>query len=255
MKNKYLNYLNYLKKFLFDYLNKNKIENIIIGLSGGLDSALSLSILKDTIKNDNIFAYFIDIHSNKKDLSDAKKIADSLKIKLNIINLSETFNKMIKDFNVKNQNSKNNIKSRLRTLYLYSVANDNNGIVLGNSNYSELFLGYFTKFGDNACDLNLLGNLTKSEVIELSKLQTLPSWLLSKKPSAGLFDGQTDESDFGFSYNELDNFLNKKDKFNTLNDKIKNIHNNNLHKLKIVFPKKKIRNIRRKIWKQKRKLF
>lgn len=97
-----------------------------------------------------------------------------------------------------------NISARCRMIVLYNIAKKLNYVVMGTSNKSELMMGYFTKFGDGACDIAPLADLYKSEVIQIAKYIGIPNNIISKPPSAGLWDGQTDESDMGIAYSDLD---------------------------------------------------
>ncbi len=223
-----------------NYLRENNIKNIIIGISGGIDSAVSLSILKK-IDDINIFAYFIDIESSKESLDDAKLVAKFLDQKLDVIDLTQTYNFLVNQFNAKTIVQKGNIKSRLRMMFLYDKAHENNGLVVGNSNYDEIYLGYFTKFGDQASDIMLLNNLLKEEIFELAKYLSLPASIIDKKPSADLYQNQTDEVEIGFSYQDLDKYLKEENVPIEVSDKIKKIHSKNLHKQKIILNPNKIK--------------
>lgn len=213
------------------YLLKANIQNVVIGLSGGIDSAVALSILTQSIDKNNIFAYFIDIESSPQDYEDAKKIADHLKVNLTYIDLSNSYRILATDFNQNNKNALGNIKSRLRALFLYDQAFNNCALVCGTSNLDELYLGYFTKFGDSANDIALLSSFLKRDIYLLAQYYQLPSCVINKAPSAGLWDNQTDEQEIGLKYQEIDNYLSFKPVSDHVADKIANLHNKNLHKL------------------------
>jgi NAD+ synthase len=100
-----------------------------------------------------------------------------------------------------------NLKARLRMTTLYALAQQNNLIVAGTGNADELYMGYFTKYGDGACDILPLANLTKDDIFTASKLLKLPSRIIERAPSASLFAGQTDENEMGVSYNDIDDYL------------------------------------------------
>lgn len=239
-------YLIDLQKYVKNYLKNNNINNVVIGLSGGIDSSVSLAILNYCLDKKQIFAYFIDIESSKNDLVDAKKICDQFKIKLNYIDLTKSYNKLINSLSIKNNIQKANLKSRLRMLTLYNMAYENKAIVIGNSNLDELFLGYFTKFGDNACDLNLLSGLLKKDIYEYALYYKLPKSIITKKPSSGLIDNICDEDEIGVSYNVVDDFLLGKKINKKYQNLILNMHNKNKHKLiynKYITKSKKYRKI------------
>ena len=100
-----------------------------------------------------------------------------------------------------------NISARCRMIVLYNLAKKRDSIVMGTSNQSEMMMGYFTKFGDGACDVTPLANLYKTEVRQLARLIGIPEEIISKPPSAGLWEGQTDESEMGITYSDLDQIL------------------------------------------------
>lgn len=231
--------------FIEKYLNENNIRNIVIGVSGGVDSAVSLSILKK-IKNVNIFAYFIDISSSKESLEDAKLICEKNNLKLNIINLNDSFKSLIKELRIEDSLLRSgNVISRLRMMTLYDCAMRHKGIVVGNSNFDELYIGYYTKFGDSAVDMMILNNVIKKDVYNLAKILDVPEKIILKKPTADLHKNQYDEDEIGFSYNELDNYLlgNKID--SSVAKKINDLNRNNKHKRNIVLNKNYISKIRK----------
>lgn len=231
MSNKILEHKNFVIDNVKQYFLKTKINNAVIGLSGGVDSAVALSLLTESININNIFAYFIDIESNKQDYIDAKEIAEHLKVNLIYIDLTNSYNTLVKDFSQDNRHALGNIKSRLRALYLYDQAFNNKALVCGTSNYDELYLGYFTKFGDSANDLAILSGFLKRDVYTLAKYYDLPSCIIDKAPSAGLWENQTDEQEMGLKYKDIDNYLSFKEVSSDVVDKITYLHNINLHKL------------------------
>ena len=226
-------YLINLQKHFLSYLKKNKIKKIVIGISGGIDSAVSLAILSEILNPKDIYAYFIDIESSKKDYIDAKLVCDYLKVQLNNIDLNKSFNQMIKDLNIKKTDiqQKANLKSRLRMTSLYNFAFKNNAIVIGNSNLNELYVGYFTKYGDNCCDYALLAGLLKKDIYNYAKYYNLPKSIINKAPSSGLIKDLTDEQELGLSYTSMDNFLSAKKCDKNTVTKIEKLHNKNKHKL------------------------
>lgn len=231
MSNKILEHKNFVIDNVKQYFLKTKINNAVIGLSGGVDSAVALSLLTESININNIFAYFIDIESNNQDYIDAKEIAKHLKVNLIYIDLTNSYNTLVKDFSQDNRHALGNIKSRLRALYLYDQAFNNKALVCGTSNYDELYLGYFTKFGDSANDLAILSGFLKRDVYTLAKYYDLPSCVIDKAPSAGLWENQTDEQEMGLKYQDIDNYLSFKEVSSDVVDKITYLHNINLHKL------------------------
>ena len=202
-----------------DYFKKNKFTKAVIGLSGGIDSSVAAYIAVKALGNKNVTAILMpDMGvTSKLSMEDAKSIADKLKIKYYLISINEIIEKIDKQKNFLSENFfvkvKNdiyaiaNIKARIRMMLLYYFANLNNALVIGTSDKSEIALGYTTKYGDNASDILAIGDLWKTEVIEMGKFLEIPSSILKKKPSAELIIGQTAEKELGASYELLDKIL------------------------------------------------
>ncbi|WP_036436659.1 NAD(+) synthase [Mycoplasma elephantis] len=232
----------YIKKYL-DYLVdwiKEKVKNanangVVIGISGGIDSAVTLAIAKLAFKK-NIKAISIPINSlNKQHENDIQLLSEKFDIPIENIDLTQEYKNLINNLNLKNTLAKVNIMPRLRMIVLYAKAQENNYLVCGTDNYDEWFTGYFTKHGDGAADLFPLGNLLKTEVKLLAKYLNVPDSIINKKPSADLWELQTDEEEMQISYDELDLYLlNNKDNLskNQIN-RIKYLNNISKHKREI----------------------
>lgn len=224
-------YLSYLKnKILKPYYG----FNAVIGLSCGIDSFLALRMLIYFNIFKNINVYFIDIESenDKKYLNIAIDYFKQYNITINYINLTEQYINIKKSFKYLNHNLDVNIKSRLRNMYLYHIANLTKSVVINTLNYSEYYLGYFTKFTDGLGDVNLLNGLIKKDVIVFANFFNIPIEIINRKPTSGLNFNYYDENDFGFKYSDLDKYLLKNSKLN--NDlilKINNIVKRNKHKI------------------------
>lgn len=219
---------NNLVKATKQYFKKAKIKKAVIGLSGGIDSSLSLKLTADAIGNNNVTALIMPERglTKKEDIKDAINFCKSLKVNYKIIEI----NPILKNFKKiwrQNKISWINLKPRIRMLLLYNYANVNNALVIGTSNKTELTLGYFTKYGDGACDLAIIGDLYKTEVRALAKYLKLPKKIINKTPSAGLFKGQTDEKEIGALYKNIDKMLKGKKK---ISNKIKRLIEKNKHK-------------------------
>ncbi len=216
-----------LLKGIRQYFKKAKIKKAVIGLSGGIDSALSLKLVADAIGNKNVIALLMPEKglTKKQDIKDAINFCKSLKVKYKMI----VINSILKNFKKIKQNkiSLINLKPRIRMVILYNYANANNALVIGTSNKTELKLGYFTKYGDCACDVEVIGDLYKTEVRALAKYLKLPSGIINKVPSAGLFKEQNDEKEIGVRYEDIDKMLGGKKK---VSKKIKKLIEKNKHK-------------------------
>jgi len=197
-----------------------KAKGIVFGLSGGLDSAV-VAALSIRIFPQNTLAIIIPCHSLQADINDALDFIDKFNIPYKIIDVSKVYDSFIDLLNDKEKErsfklAEANIKPRLRMTTLYYFANKLNYLVVGTGNKSELMIGYFTKYGDGGADILPLGNLLKSQVRELAEYLGIPKKIIKKPPSAGLWEGQTDEKEIGISYEQLDKYL----KTEKLNNKI-----------------------------------
>ena len=192
-------------------VTKAKAEGVVFGLSGGLDSAV-VAALNIRIFPQNTLAIIIPCHSLEADINDALDLINKFNIQYKIIDLSKVYDSFIHLLNDK-EKKKNfklaeaNIKPRLRMTTLYYFANKLNYLVVGTGNKSEIMIGYFTKYGDGGADILPLGNLLKNQIKELAEYLGVPKKIINKPPSAGLWEGQTDEEEIGISYNQLDKYL------------------------------------------------
>ena len=178
-------------------------KNVFIGISGGIDSALVAFLCVKALGSKRVFGLLMP-YGRQADILDSFSVVKQLNIKY--------YQKDIKPIVDKYKISPNkyvlaNLMSRTRMTILYAYANHKDGLVVGTTNKSELAVGYFTKFGDGGCDLGPIAELYKAEVYEMSKNLNIPKTIIDKKPTAGLWPDQTDEGEFGFSYSELDKFL------------------------------------------------
>jgi NAD+ synthase len=198
-----------LVKGLRDYFQKHDLRKGVVGLSGGIDSALTFKIAVDALGSSNIFALILPELGVTRDenIQHAKMMANFFKVK----SYYQPINALAVDFNIApwkpNRLAKMNTKARVRAGLLYSFANTNKALVLGTSNKSEIMLGYGTKYGDLAADIEVLANLYKSDVYLLAEYLNLPEEVIQKAPTAELEEGQTDENDLGANYRVLDAIL------------------------------------------------
>jgi len=200
-------YVHYLAKWCKEYLETTIAEGYVCGISGGIDSAVCAALISK-IEGMKFLGVFVDIESNKKDYEDAQKLAQEMKFELRYVNLTDEYHNIVKKLGIEKSNSaKINLKSRLRASTIYAIANANNLLTCGTSNAAERLVGYYTKFGDNACDIAPLAYLTKANVYYAAKLLGVPESIMVKQPSAGLYEGQTDEKEMGITYREIDHYL------------------------------------------------
>jgi len=215
---------------LKEFFEKSGAKKAVIGVSGGVDSACVLDLAVRSLGKENVFALLMPHKdfSSKENLSDAKELVFSLNVEykeIEISNFTKQFYTL--DF-TKKDITKANIMARIRMILLYAMANEKNGIVLGTGNKTEILTGYFTKYGDGGVDIEVLGDLWKTEVFELSRALSLPEVFATKKPSAELFKNHYDEEEIGLNYNEIDKVLQKIEKnsdFYPQNNNEKRIYN------------------------------
>jgi len=181
-------------------------------LSGGIDSAV-VAVLCKTAFPKSTLGLLMPCHSHKDDLKHAMDLATAFNVETQFVDLSLLFESAYVTFEGRTFEEKNknlataNLKPRLRMLTLYYFANKMNYLVVGTGNRSELMMGYFTKYGDGGVDLLPIADLLKTEVRALAKELKIPEAIIKRAPSAGLWEGQTDEEEMGITYDELDNIL------------------------------------------------
>ena len=225
-------YLLEIEKFLQEYLEQSHCKGYVLGLSGGVDSSLVAAIARKAVGKDKLHCYAIDVESNKADIEDAKKVAEELDLNLEVINLTETYHSYLKTLKGEEfiRLTKSNLKVRMRMVALFAYAQEHSSLVLGTDNMDERYVGYFTKYGDGAADLLPIVYLTKGEVREAAKLYGLSDVLADRIPTAGLFEGQTDETEMGISYKDLDDFLLGKKVEKSVEERILHLHKISEHK-------------------------
>ena len=187
-------------------------KGVVLGLSGGIDSSVAAVLCQRAFPK-NTLAVIMPCYSNKKDIEHARAVAKKFSIPTRTVVLDSAFDALLKvlpDDRITSEVSRlaqANIKARLRMLTLYYFTNRLKYMVVGAGNKDELSLGYFTKYGDGGVDIQPLGNLLKGQVRELARFLGIPKEIINKPPSAGLWEGQTDEGELGLSYDELDLYL------------------------------------------------
>jgi len=187
-------------------------KGVVVGMSGGLDSSV-LAVLCYRAFTQSMLGVLMPCYSSREDEVHALAVASKFSIPTKKVFLDNVFDTLLEALPGDignpgaNQLAIANLKVRLRMLTLYYLANQLEYMVVGSSNRSELAVGYFTKYGDGGVDILPLGNLVKGQIRELASFLEIPQEIINKPPSAGLWPGQTDEVDLGFSYDELDRYL------------------------------------------------
>jgi len=232
--------------WLKNKLNETGARGFILGLSGGIDSSVVAVLAK--LATPNVLGLVLPCHSIQEDAEHANLLSKTFDIEIKKIDLSNVYDEFLKNLEDAETLIKANLKSRLRMTTLYYNGGLNNYLVLGTGNKTEISIGYFTKYGDGASDLLPIGDLYKKEVFSLAKELNINKEIINKPPSAGLWQGQTDEDEMGISYIDLDKILialeNKTslENFNkNLIDKVKRMVTLSAHKRKLaeIYKKKK----------------
>lgn len=191
------------------YFNKSGSKKAVIGLSGGIDSSVCAKLVADAIGNENVHGLIMPVMgvSSQENVADAVELCKLLGISYSVIHI----NRFLEGFEDlewgQSKIAKMNSASRIRGVLLYNYANTHNALVIGTSNKTEILLGYFTKYGDGAVDMEAIGELFKTDERELAGFIGIPEKIIKKVPTAELYHGQTDEDELGVSYDELDKIL------------------------------------------------
>jgi len=187
-------------------------KGVVVGISGGLDSSV-LAVLCHHAFPQSMLGLLMPCYSSQEDVEHARTMVSKFSIPIKTVVLDTVFDTLLKalpDDRVDPSISRlaeGNLKARLRMLTLYYFANQLKYMVAGSGNRSELSIGYFTKYGDGGVDILPLGGLVKGQVKEVGNFLGIPQEIIDKPPSAGLWQGQTDEGELGLSYDELDRYL------------------------------------------------
>jgi len=208
------NYADELKnriEFIQEMLIHAKADGIVYGNSGGKDSVLVGILCQMACANTlGVMMPAGSRRNYEEDLEDAKCVSEKFGIEYRVLDLGDirsTLTEKIGEIAKLNDMATSNISPRLRMISLYAIAAAENRLIAGTGNRSEIHMGYFTKWGDGACDFNPIADLTVTETYEFLKYLDAPREIIEKSPSAALYDGQTDEQDMGITYAKIDEYL------------------------------------------------
>lgn len=198
-----------INDFIKNYVDASGCNHVVVGLSGGVDSAVAAVLCQQALGSRNVLCLFMPETTTPAD--DTRHVTVFLK-KFNLKSKKIDITPVVKVFRENKEKQVNrlilaNMKARIRMIKLYTYANQTQSLVCGTSNKSELLIGYFTKYGDGGVDFQPLGDLYKTQVFQLAKYLHIPKPIISKPPTAGLWAGQTDEQEIGMPYSTLDKIL------------------------------------------------
>ncbi len=212
MESDYRGVRNKIVNFIRIKIDEAGSSGAVIGLSGGIDSALTAYLAVEAAGRENVLSILLPEKgiTTKNDIDDAMEIVRILGIDNRIIEISKvlsSFSSIIPDFDKDNILANGNLKARTRMCILYYHANLMRRMVIGTGNRTELLLGYFTKYGDGGVDIEPIGGLYKTQVRGLARHMGIPEKIIEKVPTAGLWPGQTDERELGVTYEIADKLL------------------------------------------------
>ncbi len=225
-------------KWIKEYVNNSGANGVVVGNSGGKDSATVIAMSVKALGKEKVLAISMPCNSINADYDDAKLVADTFGVRFIKYDLSKTYaeleeglNKSIKQLGLNElaKEAKINIKPRLRMVTLYAIAQTLGYLVIGTGNLCEAMVGYTTKWGDSACDFNPIANFTVPEVLTIGKMLGVPDKIINKPPNDGL-GGQTDEEKLGVKYTQIAEMI----ETGVTEEKVKRIiiekYNNSRHK-------------------------
>ncbi len=197
--------------FVKEYVENSKTKGVVVGISGGIDSAVSVALAVRALGKEKVLGLILpNAALDPKYEKDARELAKQLGIevkKIPIVEMVEAFKGSVDKELLEAKLIVGNVMARSRMVLLYAYANHLNYLVLGTSNKTEILVGYTTKYGDGGADFEPCGGLYKTHIYTLAKYLDIPEDIIAKPPSAGLWDGQTDEGELGITYELLDKVL------------------------------------------------
>ncbi|SIS40162.1 NAD(+) synthase [Salimicrobium flavidum] len=210
-------HVDYLVEWLEKRVKDAGAKGAVVGVSGGLDSAVVANLIKRAFPNDSL-GVIMPVGQQVEDQVEAVDTVEKADLFYIGINLTDAYQKLFKDIKESIETHGEwvednellggaNLKARLRMNALYAMAANYNYLVVGTGNAPETYTGYFTKFGDGAADLEPLAHLTKEQVREMARFLEVPEAVIERPPSAELWEGQTDEGELGVSYDTIDAYL------------------------------------------------
>lgn len=197
-----------LVNFIRDELKNAGFHRGVIGVSGGVDSAVSASLTVAALGTENTVAVIMPYRSsNPKSVEHARLVAEKLGVRAELVDISAMVDAFCETWNVTDRVRRGNVMARMRMIVLYDISAREKALVVGTSNKTEIMVGYGTMYGDTASAINPLGDLYKTQVWQMARALGVPQEVVEKVPTADLWEGQSDESELGTTYARLDALL------------------------------------------------
>lgn len=198
-----------ITKFIKGVFSQQKIKYAVVGISGGIDSSTSFALLTKSLPKENIIPVHLPFFDSDKDIPALLKSLRFPEDKLINFPIEDMVETICDELEISENNlvRRGNVMARVRMIVLFDLAKSVNGLVVGTENKSEHLLGYYTRHGDEASDIEPIRHLYKTQIYSIAKALKIPIAIQDKRPSAGLWENQTDEGDFGFKYGEADPVL------------------------------------------------
>jgi NAD+ synthase len=197
-----------LVKFIKDQMMNAGFTRSIVGISGGVDSAVAATLAAEALGKENVLGIMLPYRtSNPKSADDARLVIQTIGIHSELVDISKMVDGYCEENQITDPLRRGNVMARMRMIVLYDLSAREKALVIGTSNKTEILVGYGTQYGDVACAFNPLGDLYKSQIWQLAKELGVPETVIEKAPSADLWEGQTDEGEIGVTYAKLDDLL------------------------------------------------
>jgi NAD+ synthase len=211
--------------FIHGQMRKSGHKNVVIGLSGGIDSAVTLALCVLALGKEHVHAAMMPYRkSSPASLEDAKEVANQFDVSYSIVDISPMLDAYFDTYEPQaDMMRRGNKMARERMSILYDFSAKQKALVAGTGNKSELMIGYCTQYGDNACAFEPIGHLYKTEVVQLAKKLNVPISVITKQPTADLWEEQTDENEMGITYQKLDYILYRLYELNAPERELKNV--------------------------------
>ena len=199
---------NILVSFIRQEITRAGLTRAVVGLSGGLDSAVSCMLSAEALGPQNVLALMMPHRNSSPDsLDDARRVVEQTGVRHDTVEITAMVDPLFERFPDADARRRGNAMARERMIVLYDQSAAFGGLVVGTGNKTEILLGYTTLYGDSACAINPVGDLYKTQVRELARALSVPEAIQKKPPSADLWKGQTDEGELGYTYAEVDRLL------------------------------------------------